>query len=632
MKNEIKFSDRFRYWFDNLFSKGTGALIAGLAVLSLVIIAVTALLLVISGFAPGDGPRVSFMEGVWLSLMRTLDAGTMGGDEGWGFRIIMFILPTLGGVFIISTLIGVLTSGVEGKLEELRKGRSRVIEQGHTAVLGWSDQIYTIITELVAANENQPKSCIVILADQDKVEMEDRIAAQVGDTGKTRLVCRSGNPMDLADLAIASLDTAKSILVLSPDGEDPDSQVIKTVLAITNRPGRREDPYHIVAELRDPKHLEVGKMVGKDEVEWVLVGDFVARVIAQTCRQSGLSVVYTELLDFGGDEIYFFSDPALVGNTYGEALNRFNKNVVLGIKPADGQAALNPPMDTILTSGDQLVVIAEDDDKILLDGKDAVQHELVVADAVDELTPERTLLLGWNWRGTSIINELDHYVAPGSEVVVLSNVEDVQAQIERVCTNLERQKITVLRGETTDRRTLDNLQVGSFDHIILLCYSDTLDVQQADAQTLITLLHLRDMSEKNGFSYSIVSEMLDVRNRNLADVTRADDFIVSDKLVSLMMAQVSENKYLNAVFGDLFDPEGSEVYLKPAGEYVALGLPVNFYTVVEGARRRGETAIGYRIKALSKDASQAYGVTLNPAKHAAITFTAHDKVIVLSEE
>src|SRR5512136_2820034 len=104
--------------------------------------------------------------------MRTFDAGTMGGDTGWGFRLVMLGV-TIGGVFVISTLIGVLTAGVEGKLEELRKGRSRVIESGHTAILGWSEQIFTIISELAVANENQPRSCLVILADRDKVEMEE---------------------------------------------------------------------------------------------------------------------------------------------------------------------------------------------------------------------------------------------------------------------------------------------------------------------------------------------------------------------------------------------------------------------------------------------------------------------------
>ena len=55
---------------------------------------------------------------------------------------------------------------------------------------------------------------------------------------------------------------------------------------------------------------------------------------------------------------------------------------------------------------------------------------------------------------------------------------------------------------------------------------------------------------------SIVSEMMDLRNRALAQIARADDFIVSDKLVSLMMSQLSENKNLDQVFRVLFSSEG----------------------------------------------------------------------------
>ncbi len=46
-------------------------------------------------------------------------------------------------------------------------------------------------------------------------------------------------------------------------------------------------------------------MVGKDEVELVLPSELVSRITVQTSRQTGLSIVYKELLDFGGDEIYF---------------------------------------------------------------------------------------------------------------------------------------------------------------------------------------------------------------------------------------------------------------------------------------------------------------------------------------
>jgi hypothetical protein len=98
-----------------------------------------------------------------------------------------------------------------------------------------------------------------------------------------------------------------------------------------------------------------------------------------------------------------------------------------------------------------------------------------------------------------------------------------------------------------------------------------------------------------------------------------------------MLAQVSENKYLQAVFADIFDPEGSEIYLKPAGNYVTLGTPVNFYTITEAARAKGEVAIGYRIRALSKNKEKAYGVRVNPPKADQITLCDADKIIVLAE-
>ncbi len=40
----------------------------------------------------------------------------------------MFIV-TLGGIFILSTLIGILSSAIDEKLQELRKGRSFVVEK-----------------------------------------------------------------------------------------------------------------------------------------------------------------------------------------------------------------------------------------------------------------------------------------------------------------------------------------------------------------------------------------------------------------------------------------------------------------------------------------------------------------------
>jgi len=65
---------------------------------------------------------------------------------------------------------------------------------------------------------------------------------------------------------------------------------------------------------------------------------------------------------------------------------------------------------------------------------------------------------------------------------------------------------------------------------------------------------------------------------------------------------------------------------------VATGEPVNFYTVAEAARRRGETALGYRITAEASEAGKSYGVHTNPKKSGMVTFVPEDKIIVIAED
>jgi voltage-gated potassium channel Kch len=626
-------SERFHYAFDNSMSKGPLALIAWLTAVSALLIFAISLLVWLTRIAPAEeGRRPGLLEIGWASLMRTLDAGTMGADRGsWPFLVSMLAV-TLGGIFVISSLIGVITSGIEEKLDELRKGRSRVIESGHTVILGWSPQVFSIVSELVEANSNQPRSCVVILGDEDKMAMEDQVRERVGDTRRTRVVCRRGKPNDLGDLEIASIHSSKSIIVLAPSDDSPDSAVIKALLAIINNPRRRSEPYHVVAEIQDPRNLGVARLVGKDEVELVLVPELLSRITVQTCRQSGLSVVYMELLDFGGDEIYFHEEPALVGKAFGDALLAYEDSTVIGLRPQEGGTLVNPPMDRRIASGDRVIAISEDDDTVRLSGlaRPPINRSAIRDTQPAAPTPERTLILGWNGRVTTIINELDQYVAPGSAVTVVAGREDGEAQIASRCGGLGNQTVAFRRGDTTDRRTLEALEVPSVQHVILLC-DEGLPEQEADSRTLITLLHLRDIGDAAGSPFSIVSEMLDPRNRALAEVTRADDFIVGNRLVALLLTQVSENKELNAVFTDLLDPEGSEIYLKLASNYVALGTAVTFYTVVEAARRRGEIAIGYKIKALANDAARSYGVVVNPSKSERVTFAQWDRIVVIAE-
>ena len=627
----ITLTDRLRYRFDNTIARGTVALIGWLFAVIVALVLTSSLLVYVTGVAPEvGGRRPGFLETIWISLMRTIDPGNVGGDKGsWPFLLSMLAI-TAGGILVFSTLIGIIFTGIDDKLAELRKGRSFVVERGHTVIFGWSPEIFSIVAELVVANESRARSCIAILAGKDKVEMEDEIRERVGRTGNTRVVCRTGDPIDIDDVEIVNPHDARSIIILSPEDEEADSQVIKSILALTNNPDRRESPYHIVSRIREPENLGVAQMVGRDEVELVPVDDFIARLTAQTCRQSGLSVVYIDLLDFGGDEIYFAREPRLAGKAFGEALMAYQRCSVIGLRGEDGRIQLNPPMETEISDGNTLILIAEDDGEISL--SESAYPEIfdgaIRKPRPREQRPERTLILGWNDRAPTIIAKLDGYVSSGSEVTVVSYDG---AEIPAHLGELRHQTVALRAGNTTDRRMLEELEVPSYDHVVVLSYSDELDHREADSRTLVTLLHLREIADRDGRSFSIVSEMLDDRNRELAEITRADDFIVSDRLVSLMMCQVSENREISAVFEELINPEGSELYLKPAEEYVEPGAPLNFYTVVEAARRRGEVAVGYRVKEEAGNPNRNYGVRLNPDKSRPITLSEGDRVILLSE-
>ncbi len=633
MRKKITLLDRVRYSFDNLMSKGTTTLISLLGLLALLIVLILSVIISIFGLAPEGEESLTFINSFWMSLMRTLDPGTMGDDVGWTFRFVMLVV-TIIGILMISILIGVVSKGILDKVDLLRKGRSFVVEKNHILVLGWSSKIHTIISELVIANENQKKPCIVILAEKDKVEMEDEIRSKVSDTKNTRLIVRSGNPIDIEDLQIVNPFDTKSIIILDQENENSDFQVIKTILAITTHPNRREEPYHITAEIKELKNLEVAKMVGKDEVELIQSDYFIALITVQTGRQSGLSIVYTELMDFEGDEIYFNEEKKLVGKSFGEALFSYKDSSVIGIQTATGKVKLKPPFDTIIKEGEKIVAISADDDTLIVsETMDYnINHDAIDTPIPRKRSPERILMLGWNDRSVIIIKELNYCLINGSVLKIVSDYHAPIEEIKKLTSELENLQVEITKEDITDKETLINLNPTSFHHIIIQSDKSEIGIQAADAKTLMTLLHLRNISQQSGKDISIVSEMLDLENRRLAEVTEADDFIVSENILSLLLSQVSENKYLMQVFESLFNSKESGIYIKPVKGYIKPGIHANFYTVLESAKLQNEIAIGYKIMADKNNPEKTHGVVINPSKSSPIRFTNEDCVIVIADE
>ena len=143
----------------------------------------------------------------------------------------------------------------------MRKGRSVVLEEDHTLILGWSDTIFTVLSELEIANESQQRPSVVILADRDKVEMDDLIREKVRPQADPDRDCRSGSPIDLGRPRPRASRSwrARSSSSRPRTTRSPTPQVIKTILALTKGHDRRDRAYHIVAEIQDPREPRGGR-------------------------------------------------------------------------------------------------------------------------------------------------------------------------------------------------------------------------------------------------------------------------------------------------------------------------------------------------------------------------------------
>ncbi|HOV13069.1 MAG TPA: TrkA C-terminal domain-containing protein [Spirochaetota bacterium] len=645
-KKGFSFGEKLKYSFDNFMSKGGFSIFMALMFLFIGAIVIIAIFrFVVNLILPQDNMKNIFDQW-WLSFLQIADGGSIGEDTESNFlnRIVGIIALFLGMV-LFSSLVAFITSQFEAKLDELKKGKSDVIENDHTLILGFGDRVLEIIRELIIANESEKSPAIVVLSENEKDEMDDFFREKIEDLKTTRIITRSGSTSSLQSLKKVAVHNAKSVIILNnstvissdEEKELSDARVIKTIMAVIATTSEDNIP-PIVAEL----HIESKRQLAKNifpDISIIDENSILAKLMVQTSRISGLAQVYSNLVGFDGCEFYFYKpEQNLSGKKYGEILFHFNNCSVFGIRKPDGQVLINPLPDTIFEENDEIILIAEDDSTIkFLPQKIDVKITANLPDIKLKKSIENQLIVGWSNKAIIVIDEYSKYLIDGSNIIVILKEfsDDIKSEFTEIQKKYPGIKMKLVKADIHNRDDLAKLKPEQFDNIIILT-PDGGDPELKDSETIASLLEFRNYlkgGENKNLKTQLITEVADSDNIELIQNAGVKDFLISNQFVSKIYAQCSEEPGALNIYEDLFSPEGSEVYIKPIKLYLTtIPQSITFGDLCYLALNRNETCFGVRIKSLENEPDKNYGIFINPEKSMTFNLKEDDMLITLAED
>lgn len=536
----------------------------------------------------------------------------------------------------------------------------------HTVILGWSQKIPSLLRQLAVANESLGGGEITVVAAVELEQMEQEFKQRNIDMLGTsvRFVC--GSRHDTKMLRKASIETASAVVVLaeSQDAEESDQLAVIIIRKILKVVSGGSFSGHIVVEVIDVENEPRIKKVGGDLVETVVAKDVITRLMVQCARQPGLAQVWKDILGFDKAEFYLKRWPELDGMRFIDVLISFPDAVPCGVKVAsrNNKIVLNPDNDYVMAEGDDVLVIADDDEsyapstslpEVQVGKPTRASKEMTGVKSVKKI-----LFCGWQRDMEDMISVLEQTLGTGSELWILSKVEEEERERRLkekgvAVEDLEKVTLTHRKGKATVMKDLEDLPLETFDSILFVADGETpFDAEQEPLSTLIMIKSIQakrlpyrearavqirpagnsksswiDELQHSSAQSIIVSEILDAQTKEAIDQADDDHEIeISDEVVSMALAMVAEDKRISGVLDELFAEEGNEMFIRPGEMFLDQNMEeLSFYDIMMRARLRNEIVIGYHRE------SEELPV-MNPTNKAARQkWSLDDSFIVLAE-
>jgi ion channel POLLUX/CASTOR len=655
--SNISWKRKLQYRFDNFMSRGGWSVfLALLAGFFTAFAFMTIVRYIAEKFFPNLSEEYNPTTGdlLWEIFVQLIGLRDTGDGANISARIVGIITIFIG-LVLFSSLIAFITQEFENKVQELKKGKSLVVESNHTLILGFNDRIVDVIRELVIANESEVNAAIVILAEEDKEAMDDFLRSNLSDLETTRLVTRNGSITSISNLENVALNQARAVIILNTaKGSDPqefkglsDARILKSILAVLAAIEKHKIP-PLVVEIHSEQYRRLAEKLAPRMVTTLKESDILGRILVQTSRSLGLARVYSSLVGFEGHEFYFYSPKeGWHGVAFKNLPFHFKGALPLGIYYGQKTLEMNPPLDYILQPEDQVILLAEDDSLIAFHPQPVTEASPAQNQCnLERLKqrPEKHMLVGWNDKSPVALAEYAKFVSPHSEVMVAVN--HVNPEIQEVCGALALKhstlKIRLQELDSVSTNALRRMQPHTYDSITILSGRGE-NSEEIDAQTLTTLLELKQLfreieeTTEETVSTELIAEIINSDDTDLVIKAGVKDFILSNQFVSKILAQVSQNPSVMRVYNHLFSSEGSELYVKPAHLYFTdpdqtFSRGIRFTDCILAAQNRHELCLGVILSKYWKDPQENFGIRLAPSLDRFFELQPDDGLIVLAED
>ncbi|MBQ6654497.1 MAG: hypothetical protein IJM79_03120 [Erysipelotrichaceae bacterium] len=569
---------RIRYWLDFRMAKGTVSMVRLLLTMVLTsVFFVTALVLAFKLDSEGK----TAIAVLWDNLRSAMSSSFPASDSGSLLYIVLYTLLGLTGMVFTGMLIGIFSSAMRGKIIALQQENPDIIEEGHTVILGFRKGEYALLKEMIANAEDE-KRTYVIVENMERQEMEQLISKNVNVPKNIRLIPIKADTTSPNTLKCCAIPEATAVVVHTREK----GRTVKTLLALEILLANARHRPRIVAAVDSHNQVFSRDMLKESGVTMLYSGDVVARIIAHSTTQPGIYEALLDMIDFANYEFYFEKSLLVEGLPFGSAVLAGRKAIVAGIY-RNGQALINPPQDTVIQKDDLLIAYEEEPGDLVLENP----QEKSLPEHREPLKPRK-------------ISEVAVFGINNSILTVLHELPDNIERIKLIGLSAQDYKTFIPENEefvseiATDYRNSDSDRIlldmiRDAEHICIL--SDRRKKEEdADTETMLRIIRLRNLKKKNGLSYTITAEMRCESNRDLIAIEDAEDFVVATDLSSMMLAQITTDLRRAEVFTELLDEQGSEAYMKPAADFGVAGMTMSYGELLEKVYASGSILMGIR--------------------------------------